>query len=110
MSESVQHVKEDEFSKIVLESDLPVVVDFWAAWCMPCKVIEPVVEELAVEYEGKVKFVKVNTDEAQKIAVKYGIMSIPTLKMFKNGEEVNSLSGAAPKDYLKEWINGTLES
>lgn len=105
MSEGIIHVDEGSFQKEVLEADVPVVVDFWAPWCGPCKMMEPVFEGLAKDYAGKVKFVKLNTDENQQIAVKYGIMGIPTLKVFNNGEELNSMSGAAPKDHLKSFID-----
>lgn len=104
MSEDIIYVGEEDFQEKVLDSDLPVVVDFWAPWCAPCKIVEPVIEELAAEMEGKVRFAKVNTDENQNLAMKYGIMGIPTMKVFKGGKEVDSLSGAAPKEYLKDFI------
>ncbi len=90
------------FEQEVLKSEIPVMVDFWATWCGPCKMIAPAVEELAGEYEGKVKVVKVNVDNCPETASSHGIMSIPTLKFFKNGEEVNSLAGAQSKEILKE--------
>ncbi|MFO7914204.1 MAG: thioredoxin [Candidatus Krumholzibacteriales bacterium] len=104
MSDKVKHVGNDDFKTEVLESDLPVLVDFWAPWCGPCKMVEPIVEDLAGEYDGKFKFVKVNTDDARDVAVQYGIMSIPTLKIFKGGEVVDSAVGAAPRDMLKDLI------
>jgi len=105
MSEKIIHVNENEWEEEVLKSDIPVIVDFWAPWCAPCRIIEPIMEELSVEYDGKMKFAKVNTDENQNIAIRYGIMGIPTVKIFKEGDELDSLSGAAPKEYLKAFID-----
>ena len=109
MSDKIIHVTDGDFQSRVLEADVPVVVDFWAPWCGPCQIIGPILEELAAEYGEKVRFAKLNTDENRDTAVKYGIMGIPTLKIFKNGGEVDSMSGAAPKDYLKEFIDKALE-
>ena len=109
MSDKVLSVSDSDFQKEVLESNIPVVVDFWAPWCGPCQIVSPIIEELAGDYAGKVKFAKLNTDESQEIAVKYGIMGIPTLKIFKDGKEINSMSGAAPKDYLKDFIDKAIE-
>lgn len=98
------------FEQEVLKSDLPVMVDFWATWCGPCKMIEPVVKELAGEYDGRLKVVKVNVDNCPETSGSYGVMSIPTLKFFKNGEDINSLVGAQSKEALKEQIEKLLSS
>ncbi|MDP3987539.1 MAG: thioredoxin [Candidatus Levybacteria bacterium] len=101
-------ITDESFEQDVLQSRIPVLVDFWAAWCTPCKIIGPIVEELAKEYAGKLKVGKVNVDENQNIAVKYGIMSIPTLLLFKKGEPVKSLVGMQGKDRLKREIEEIL--
>jgi thioredoxin 1 len=94
------------FRKEVLESAEPVVVDFWAEWCGPCKMIAPALEELAVQFEGKVKVVKLNIDENPELAAQFGVRSIPTLAMFKAGEVADIKVGAAPKTALQNWISG----
>ncbi len=90
-------VTELNFKKEVLESQIPVLVDFWAEWCVPCKMIEPIVEEIGKEYSGKIKVVRVNVDDNQNIAIQYGIMSIPTLMIFANGKVEEQIVGAVPK-------------
>lgn len=85
-----------------------VVVDFWAPWCGPCRMVAPVVEELASQYEGKVKICKVNTDENQDIAAKFGIRSIPTIMFFKNGQQVDTIIGAAAKQAFEQKINALI--
>jgi thioredoxin 1 len=96
---------EETFEQEVLKATMPVLVDFWAAWCGPCKMIAPIVEELATEYEGKLKIGKVDVDNNQKIAMQYGIRSIPTLLVFKGGKVVEQIVGAAPKKTLVEKLS-----
>lgn len=99
-------IDEQNFQKEVLESEHPVMLDFWAVWCGPCKVLSPIVEELSHEYAGKLKVGKVNVDENNNLAAQYGIMSIPTIKFFKNGKVVGELVGAQPKNNIQEIIKG----
>jgi thioredoxin 1 len=100
----VAKVSDTDFEAQVLKATEPVVVDFWAEWCGPCKMIAPALEEIAGTLVGKVKVVKLNVDENPKTAQKYGIMSIPTLMLFKNGELASRQVGAAPKQKLEQWI------
>ena len=98
-------ITSENFEKEVLNSEVPVLVDFFATWCGPCKMMSPVVEELAKEMEGKAKVYKVDTDEEQNLAIKYGIMSIPTFIVFKNGEPVNKAVGMRDKEELVNLLN-----
>ncbi len=93
-------VTDSSFTEQVLESEVPVLVDFWAPWCGPCRMVAPVVEEIAEQYEGQVKVVKLNTDENPQVASQYGIRSIPTLMIFKDGQRVDMVVGAVPKTTL----------
>ena len=99
------HVTDDTFEETVLKNSLPVLVDFWAVWCPPCKLIAPFLDELANEFDGKAVICKVNVDENQGTAQKYGIRSIPTLLFIKDGEVVNQVVGALPKDQLKTHLD-----
>jgi thioredoxin 1 len=107
MSKPVE-IKEVKFNEMVLQAKTPVLVDFWAPWCGPCRMVAPVVEELANEYEGKVSFVKINVDDNPKIASQYGVMSIPTLIVFKNGQPVSNIVGFRPKAELKKSLDTAL--
>jgi thioredoxin len=97
-------VTDANFDSDVLGAAEPVVVDFWAEWCGPCRMISPALEEIALELDGKVKIAKLNVDENPDITVRYGVRSIPTLIMFKNGEPTSMQVGAQPKNRLSDWI------
>lgn len=97
-------VDKTNFQSDVLESDVPVVVDFWAEWCGPCKMIAPSLEEISEEMAGKVKVTKLNIDENPELAAQFGVRSIPTLMLFKNGEPASMQVGAKPKNALADWI------
>ena len=101
---TVGKVSDQTFEAEVLKSSEPVVVDFWAEWCGPCRMIAPALEEIAGSMAGKVKILKLNVDENPATAAKYGIMSIPTLMIFKNGQLASRQTGAAPKQKLEQWI------
>ena len=105
---NVQSVTDAEFESLVLKSDVPVLVDFWATWCGPCRMIAPALEEISKSLNGKVKIVKLNVDENPGVASKYGIMSIPTLMLFKDGQLASRQVGAAPKQKLEQWITASV--
>ncbi|HZQ34474.1 MAG TPA: thioredoxin [Dehalococcoidia bacterium] len=104
----VQDVGDATFQADVLQSDKPVLVDFWAPWCGPCRMVAPIVKELAGEYDGKVEFRKLNTDENPQVATTFGIRSIPTLMLFKGGQRVDQIVGFRPKAAIKERIEAAL--
>ncbi|AFZ28968.1 MULTISPECIES: thioredoxin [Chroococcaceae] len=97
-------VTDSTFKQEVLESEVPVLVDFWAPWCGPCRMVAPVVDEIAQQYDGQVKVVKLNTDENPNVASQYGIRSIPTLMIFKGGQRVDMVVGAVPKSTLSNTL------
>jgi len=105
MSEKVIHVTDSNFDNIVLSSDKPTLVDFWASWCAPCRAIAPVVEEIAGEYDGKLIVAKMNVDENPATPGKYGVRGIPTLILFKDGKVVDQVVGAVPKKQITELVD-----
>ena len=107
MSKPVE-IEEAKFEEAVLKAATPVLVDFWAPWCGPCRMVAPVVEELAEDYDDKVGFVKINVDDSPQIASQYGVMSIPTLMLFKDGQPVANIVGFRPKNELKKSLDEAL--
>jgi len=103
-NEFVGVATDDNFEGEVLKSEKPVLIDFWAPWCGPCKAIGPIVEELALQLKDSVKMMKLNVDESQKTAIKYGVRSIPTLILFKDGKVLDTLVGLVPKDKLEAFV------
>ncbi len=102
-------IDDSNFDQIVLQAKTPVLVDFWATWCAPCRMVAPVIDELAEEYSGRISFAKVDVDHNSKIATRYSIMSIPTLLVFKKGEPVSHLVGYKPKEELKRTLDAALD-
>jgi thioredoxin 1 len=107
-NDKVLHVTDSNFESEVLKSDKPVLIDFWAPWCGPCKAIAPSIDELANEYDGKVKFVKINVDDNPQTPAKYGVRGIPNLLIIKGGQVKEQIIGAVPKAHLKRAVDGAL--
>ncbi len=105
---SAKQVTDSDFEEKVLGSQTPVLVDFWAEWCQPCKQIAPFLDELAIEMKGKIKIVKINIDENPKTPLKYGVQGIPTLIIFKAGQATSTKVGSVPKNQLSEWIESSI--
>lgn len=108
MSNRVTSVDSQNFTDEVLNSDIPVMVDFWAPWCMPCRMVSPIIDELSEHYKAKVKFTKVNVDDNTELATDLQILSIPLLILFKSGKEMTRIVGANPKEYIQKEIDRAL--
>ena len=106
--EGIVQLNAMNWNDIVLNSDMPVLVDFWAEWCGPCRMVGPIVEQLAQSLEGKVKVFKLNVDQNQEIAMKYNVQSIPSLILFKNGKEISRTVGLSPKEKYEKFVNNAL--
>jgi thioredoxin 1 len=109
-TKTLPSLKSSDFEQEVLKSQVPVVVDFYADWCGPCRLVSPIVEQLSTEYDGRVKFAKLNTDDNPEVAMKYGIMSIPTIMIFKNGQVASTVIGAGPASMYKQKIDAVLKN
>lgn len=107
-SDAIVHTSDAQFDADVLQSDTPVLVDYWAEWCGPCKMIAPILDEVARSYSGRLRVVKLNVDENQAVTAKYGIRGIPTLKLFRNGQEVATQVGALSKSQLTAFLDSSL--
>ena len=107
---SLTHTTDETFDQDVLQSDVPVLLDFWAEWCGPCKMVAPIVEELSDEYKDQIKFTKVDVDENPEMAQKYGVRGIPTLLIFNSGAPVDQLVGALPKKTIKDRLDSVLNN
>ena len=106
--EGIVQLNAMNWNNIVLNSDMPVLIDFWAEWCGPCRIVGPIVEQLAQSLEGKVKVFKLNVDQNQEIAMKYNVQSIPSLVLFKNGKEIARTIGLSPKEKYEKFVNNAL--
>ncbi len=103
-----KQIKDNEFESEVINSKLPVLIDFWAEWCGPCRMLSPILDQLSEEMDGKVKIVKMNIDENPETPSKFGVRGIPTMLLFKEGKQIATKVGVQPKNALQEWINSSL--
>jgi thioredoxin 1 len=103
-----KQIKDNEFKSEVINSKLPVLIDFWAEWCGPCRMLSPILDQLSEEMDGKVKIVKMNIDENPETPSKFGVRGIPTMLLFKEGKQIATKVGVQPKNALQEWINSSL--
>ena len=106
--EKIDILNKTNWNNVILNSDIPVLVDFWAEWCSPCRMVSPIVEQLANSLEGKVKVSKLNVDQNPEIAAEYNIQSIPSLVLFKNGKEINRIIGLSPREKYEKFVSTTL--
>jgi len=109
MSGKVMEVNSQDFKTEIIDSKIPVLVDFWAEWCMPCRMIAPIIDELSEDYKGKIKFAKVNMDDNTQLATNLQILSIPLLILFKNGKEIMRITGANSKPYIQKEVEAALK-
>lgn len=106
--EKAIEANETNFDALVADNQMPVLVDFWAEWCGPCRMLGPIIEQVAEEFEGKVKVCKLNVDQSPQVAQRFGVSSIPTVLLFKNGQRVDGFVGAQPKKAVVEWLNSVI--
>jgi thioredoxin 1 len=109
MQDNLIQITDDQFKQTIDTAGKPVLVDFWAPWCGPCRAVSPILEELAGEYDGKVLIAKVNTDQNQLTPMAYGVRGIPTMVLFRDGQEIDRYVGALPKDALRKWLDSAID-